>query len=69
MDLEAILALVGRGVSIAAGFLTADNIAAAERTWAAVRKIIKPPEEVTQAELDALEAELDVLLAEFNVPL
>lgn len=69
MDFEVIVPLVLKGVTLVASLLTADNIAAAERAWTAVTAIIKPPETVTQADLDAVEAELDALIDEFNVDL
>lgn len=69
MDLALILSLVERGVGIANALLTADNIAGAERVWASLMTIMKPPAEVTQDDLDKVEAELDALLDEFNVEL
>jgi len=69
MDLALILSLVERGIGIANALLTADNIAGAERVWASLMAIMKPPTDVTQADLDKVEAELDALLTEFDLPL
>lgn len=69
MEAEAVLALIGKGISIASSLLTANNIAGAKRALTAVTSIVRPPEGVTQAEGDAVDAELDALLDEFNLPL
>lgn len=70
MDFVAdILPLVLKGISIANALLDADNIAGAKRAWVSISSILKPPETVTQADLDLVETELDALLDEFNVEL
>ena len=66
MDLMTILPLVMKGVQIVEYFLESDNAALATRAWDAIQKIVRPPEDVSQADLDILETTLDSLLDEFN---
>lgn len=67
MDIDAILALVTKGISVASALITAGQSAAP--AFAALENLFKPKDTITQADLDAADVTLDTLLDQFNLDL
>lgn len=67
MDVEAILGIVTKGLTVVGSLIEAGL--QAQPTIAKLIEITSKGTSVTQAELDLLEAELDAKLAELEAPL